>query len=207
MLFDLRGQTPPRGAGHLPDAGRADGRRPGAVRHRRVRAAGSSTRSPATTAAAATSTTRLEKRIDAPGGAARGLAGNDRRRWRRWCGCNYQVAVVAAAVGHARRSPRTARTSCARRGAYWERYVKATGQRPEPRPGARARCIIFDTTGLNQPDEGQGRGARDRRATPTTRRPTCCWCSTPTAAGDKRTAQLAAQKADRPGAEGASRSR
>jgi hypothetical protein len=78
-------------------------------------------------------------------------------------------------------------------GAYWERYVKATDNDPNP-DLARVALIVFDKTGLNQPTKAKD-VVRVLAADANNAQTYLLLVQYATAAGDKRTAQLAAQKA------------
>lgn len=78
-------------------------------------------------------------------------------------------------------------------GAYWDRYVEATGNDPNP-DLARVALIVFDKTGLNQPAKAKD-VVRVLAADANNAQTYLLLVQYATAAGDKRTAQLAAQKA------------
>jgi len=78
-------------------------------------------------------------------------------------------------------------------GAYWDRYVTATGNDPNP-DLARVALIVFDKTGLNQPAKAKD-VVRVLAADANNAQTYLLLVQYATAAGDKRTAQLAAQKA------------
>ena len=82
------------------------------------------------------------------------------------------------------------------------------GRRRRARPGPRAARAERLRRERRSTSPARRRTRRAcSRPTPTTRRATCCSCSTRSAAGDKRTAQLAAQKAIDLAPEGRRRSR
>jgi hypothetical protein len=76
---------------------------------------------------------------------------------------------------------------------YWERYVQATDGEPDPGL-ARLALFVFDTTGLNQPEKAK-EVARVLAADANDSQSYLRLVQISTAAGDTRTAQLAAQKA------------
>jgi hypothetical protein len=78
-------------------------------------------------------------------------------------------------------------------GAYWDRYVTATDNNPNP-DLARVALIVFDKTGLNQPTKAKD-VVRVLAADANNAQTYLLLVQYATAAGDKRTAQLAAQKA------------
>jgi hypothetical protein len=78
-------------------------------------------------------------------------------------------------------------------GVYWDRYVEATDNNPNP-DLARVALIVFDKTGLNQPTKAKD-VVRVLAADANNAQTYLLLVQYATAAGDKRTAQLAAQKA------------
>jgi hypothetical protein len=78
-------------------------------------------------------------------------------------------------------------------GAYWDRYVKAVKGEPDASL-ARIALIVFDKSGLNQPDKAKD-AVRIIAADANDAQSYLLLVQYATAAGDKRTAQLAAQKA------------
>jgi hypothetical protein len=78
-------------------------------------------------------------------------------------------------------------------GAYWDRYVTATDNNPNP-DLARVALIVFDKTGLDQPTKAKD-VVRVLAADANNAQTYLLLVQYATAAGDKRTAQLAAQKA------------
>jgi hypothetical protein len=78
-------------------------------------------------------------------------------------------------------------------GVYWDRYVTATDNNPNP-DLARVALIVFDKTGLNQPTKAKD-VVRVLAADANNAQTYLLLVQYATAAGDKRTAQLAAQKA------------
>jgi hypothetical protein len=78
-------------------------------------------------------------------------------------------------------------------GVYWDRYVTATDNNPNP-DLARVALIVFDKTGLNQPTKAKD-VVRVLAADANNAETYLLLVQYATAAGDKRTAQLAAQKA------------
>jgi hypothetical protein len=77
--------------------------------------------------------------------------------------------------------------------AYWDRYVKATDNDPNP-DLARVALIVFDKTGLAQPKKA-AEAVRVIAADANNAQTYLLLVQYATAAGDTRTAQLAAQKA------------
>jgi hypothetical protein len=78
-------------------------------------------------------------------------------------------------------------------GAYWDRYVTATDNNPNP-DLARVALIVFDKTGLNQPAKATD-AVRILAADANDAQTYLLLVQYAAAAGDTRTAQLAAQKA------------
>ena len=194
MLFDLRGQPPPRGPGDLPDAGRADGRRPGAVRHRRRRQ-----RRPARRLQGRRRTNgeqSVQKRIDR---SEERLEANPqhRRRWRRLVRDNYQLGRAPAADPTTGSSPRTPRTSSRRPTVYWKRYLEAPRSRePDASLGQRHDPGVRRGWRLNKPAGRKRGGAAIVAGAHANELQTYVQLvQYATLAGDKRTAELAAQKA------------
>jgi hypothetical protein len=105
---------------------------------------------------------------------------------------NYQAAVSQQPSGSSA-FPEDAKDSLRAAGAYWDRYVKAKDGEPSP-DLARFAYTIFGTTGLNQPDKAKD-AVRVIAAQANDSQTYLLLVQTATAAGDKRTAQLAAQKA------------
>jgi hypothetical protein len=105
---------------------------------------------------------------------------------------NYQAAVSQQASGSSA-FPDSAKDELRAAGAYWERYVQATNGEPSP-DLARFAYTIFGTTGLNQPDKAK-EAVRVIAAQSNDSQTYLLLVQTATAAGDTRTAQLAAQKA------------
>jgi hypothetical protein len=66
---------------------------------------------------------------------------------------NYQMAVTES-QGGAATVPASGKDDLRRAGGYWERYVKATDGEPDPEL-ARTALLIYDATGLNQPDKAK----------------------------------------------------
>ena len=105
---------------------------------------------------------------------------------------NYQAAVSQQPSGSSA-FPEDAKDELRAAGAYWDRYVKAKDGEPSP-DLARFAYTIFGTTGLNQPDKAKD-AVRVIAAQANDAQTYLLLVQTATAAGDKRTAQLAAQKA------------
>jgi hypothetical protein len=105
---------------------------------------------------------------------------------------NYQLASAQTPSG-ASAIPEEGKDELRRAGAYWDRYVEATDGEPDPNL-ARIALFVFDTTGLNQPDRAKD-VARVLAAEANDSQSYLRLVQLATAAGDTRTAQLAAQKA------------
>jgi hypothetical protein len=105
---------------------------------------------------------------------------------------NYQAAVSQQPSGSSA-FPADAKDDLRAAGAYWERYVKAKNGEPSA-DLARFAYTIYGTGGLNQPDKAK-EAVRVIAAQTNDSQTYLLLVQTATAAGDKRTAQLAAQKA------------
>jgi hypothetical protein len=105
---------------------------------------------------------------------------------------NYQVASAETPSGSAQ-IPEEGRDDLRRASAYWERYVEATDGEPDP-DLARVALIVYDQTGLNQPAKAKD-VVRVLAADANDSQTYLLLVRYATAAGDTRTAQLAAQKA------------
>ena len=105
---------------------------------------------------------------------------------------NYQAAVSQQPSGSSA-FPEDAKDELRAAAEYWDRYVKAKDGEPSP-DLARFAYTIFGTTGLNQPDKAKD-AVRVIAAQANDSQTYLLLVQTATAAGDKRTAQLAAQKA------------
>jgi hypothetical protein len=105
---------------------------------------------------------------------------------------NYQVASTEIPSGGGA-VPEEGKDDLRRAAAYWDRYVEATENDPDPAL-ARLALFIFDTGGLNQPDKAK-EVARVLAADANDSQSYLLLVQKATAAGDTRTAQLAAQKA------------
>jgi hypothetical protein len=105
---------------------------------------------------------------------------------------NYQAAVSQQPSGSSA-FPEDAKDELRAAAAYWDRYVKAKEGQPSP-DLARFAYTIFGTTGLNQPDKAK-EAVRVIAAQANDSQTYLLLVQTATAAGDTRTAQLAAQKA------------
>ena len=105
---------------------------------------------------------------------------------------NYQAAVSQQPSGSSA-FPEDAKDNLRAAAVYWDRYVKAKDGEPSP-DLARFAYTIFGTTGLNQPDKAKD-AVRVIAAQANDSQTYLLLVQTATAAGDKRTAQLAAQKA------------
>ena len=105
---------------------------------------------------------------------------------------NYQVAASQVPSGTSK-VPEEGQDDLRKAGAYWERYVKA--KQGEPDPGlARIALFVYNEDGLNQPDKAKD-AVRVLAAEANDTQTYLLLVRYATAAGDKRTAQLAAQKA------------
>jgi hypothetical protein len=105
---------------------------------------------------------------------------------------NYQVASTEIPSG-GNAVPEEGRDDLRKAAAYWDRYVQATDNEPDPAL-ARIALFVFDTTGLNQPDKAKD-VVRVLAADANDTQTYLLLVQKATAAGDTRTAQLAAQKA------------
>jgi hypothetical protein len=105
---------------------------------------------------------------------------------------NYQAAVSQQPSGSST-IPDDAKDELRAAGAYWERYVEATNGEPSA-DLARIAYTIYGTGGLNQPDKAK-EAVRVIAAKANDSQTYLLLVQTATAAGDTRTAQLAAQKA------------
>jgi hypothetical protein len=89
--------------------------------------------------------------------------------------------------------PEEGQDNLRRAGAYWDRYVNAVKGEPDPSL-ARIALIVFDKPGLDQPGKAKD-AVRIIAADANDSQSYLLLVQYATAAGDKRTAQLAAQKA------------
>jgi hypothetical protein len=105
---------------------------------------------------------------------------------------NYQAASAQVQSGTST-FPADAKDDLRRAAAYWDRYVEATDNDPDPGL-ARLALALFDTGGLNQPARAT-EAARVVAAANNDSQTYLLLTQKAVAAGDKRTAQLAAQKA------------
>jgi hypothetical protein len=105
---------------------------------------------------------------------------------------NYQAAVSQQPSGSTA-FPTDAKDELRAAAAYYERYVNATNGEPSA-DLARFAYTIYGTGGLNQPDKAK-EAVRVLAAKSNDSQTYLLLVQTATAAGDKRTAQLAAQKA------------
>jgi hypothetical protein len=105
---------------------------------------------------------------------------------------NYQVAASEVPSGTAK-VPEEAQADLRKAGLYWERYVEATDGEPDP-DLARFALFVYDENGLNQPDKAKD-AARVLAAAANDTQTYLLLVRYAAAAGDTRTAQLAAQKA------------
>lgn len=105
---------------------------------------------------------------------------------------NYQAAVSQQPSGSSA-FPDDAKDELRAAGAYWDRYVKAKNGEPSA-DLARFAYTIYGTSGLNQPDKAK-EAVRVIAAQSNDSQTYLLLVQTATAAGDTRTAQLAAQKA------------
>jgi hypothetical protein len=105
---------------------------------------------------------------------------------------NYQVASSQTPSGSSA-VPDSAKDDLRKAGAYWDRYVKATNNDPDPGL-ARIALFIYNPQGLNQPAKAKD-AVRVLAADANDAQTYLLLVQYATAAGDKRTAQLAGQKA------------
>jgi hypothetical protein len=105
---------------------------------------------------------------------------------------NYQVASSEVPSGTAK-VPEEGQDDLRKAGAYWERYVTATDGEPDP-DLARFALFVYDENGLNQPGKAKD-AARVLAAAANDTQNYLLLVRYAAAAGDTRTAQLAAQKA------------
>jgi hypothetical protein len=104
---------------------------------------------------------------------------------------NYQAAATEIESGTST-VPESGREDLRRAAAYWDRYVNAVD---EPDPAlARTALVIFDRTGLGQPDKAK-QAVQILAADANDAQTYLLLMQYATAAGDKRTADLAGQKA------------
>jgi hypothetical protein len=89
--------------------------------------------------------------------------------------------------------PEEGKDSLRKAATYWERYLEATNGKPDP-DLARVALIVFDRGGLNQPDKAK-EAVRVLAADANDSQTYLLLAQYATAAGDTRTAKLAAQKA------------
>ena len=105
---------------------------------------------------------------------------------------NYQAAASQVPSGTAA-VPEEAKDELRKAGIYWERYVQATDGEPDPGL-AKYALLVYDENGLNQPGKAKD-AVRVLAADANDTQTYLLLVRYATAAGDKRTAQLAAQKA------------
>jgi hypothetical protein len=105
---------------------------------------------------------------------------------------NYQAAATEIESGTSK-VPESGRDDLRKAAAYWDRYVAATDGDPDPRL-ARTALVVFDQTGLNKPDKAK-EAVRILAADANDTQTYLLLVQYATAAGDKRTADLAGQKA------------
>jgi hypothetical protein len=105
---------------------------------------------------------------------------------------NYQAAVSQVPSGSTT-IPDDAKDELRQAAKYYERYVEAKGGNPSPST-AQLAINIYDTGGLNQPDKVKD-AVRVIAAARNDWQSYLLLVQKASAAGDKRTAQLAAQKA------------
>lgn len=103
---------------------------------------------------------------------------------------NYQAAVAQSDDGTI---PDDAKDELRKAGQYWERYVAATDNDPDP-DLAQYALNIYDTSGLNKPDKAK-EAVRVLAAEANDAQTYLLLVQYAAAAGDTRTAKLAAQKA------------
>ncbi len=105
---------------------------------------------------------------------------------------NYQAASAQVPSGSSA-FPADSKDELRRAGAYWDRYLTATANDPDPGL-ARLALNVFDSGGLNRPGKAKD-AARIVAADANDSQTYLLLVQRAQAAGDKRTAQLAAQKA------------
>jgi hypothetical protein len=105
---------------------------------------------------------------------------------------NYQNASAQTPSGSSA-IPDSAKDDLRKAGVYWERYVAATKNNPDPNL-ARYALFIYNQQGLNQPDKAKD-VVRVLAADANDAQTYLLLVQYATAAGDKRLAQLAGQKA------------
>jgi hypothetical protein len=105
---------------------------------------------------------------------------------------NYQVASSEVPSGSTE-VPESGKDDLRKAGAYWDRYVEATDGEPNP-DLARIALFVFDRGGLNRPDKAK-EAVRVIAAEANDVQSYLLLVQYAAAAGDTRTAQLAAQKA------------
>jgi hypothetical protein len=105
---------------------------------------------------------------------------------------NYQLAVSQQESG-ATEFPEDAKDALRRAGTYWERYKAAVSEKPNADTALYA-LRVYDVNALNQPKKAQEAAAiiADARNDPSSYLQLVAYAAL---AGDKRTADLAAQKA------------
>ena len=105
---------------------------------------------------------------------------------------NYQAASAQVPSGSSA-FPEDSKDELRRAGAYWDRYLAATSNDPDPGL-ARLALNVFDAGGINRPGKAK-EAARIVAADANDSQTYLLLVQRAQAAGDKRTAQLAAQKA------------
>lgn len=105
---------------------------------------------------------------------------------------NFQAASAQTPSGSTQ-TPDEAKDELRRAAAYWDRYVKAIDGEPDPGL-ARVALLVFDKSGLDQPDKAK-EVVRALAADANDTQSYLLLVQYATAAGDTRTAGLAAQKA------------
>jgi hypothetical protein len=134
---------------------------------------------------------QLEKRIERQEERLKASPGNE-AALAELVRLNYQVAASQVPSGTSK-VPEDGQDDLRKAGAYWERYVKA--KQGEPDPGlARIALFVYNEDGLNQPDKAK-EAVRVLAAQANDTQTYLLLVRYAAAAGDKRTAQLAAQKA------------
>ncbi|MEA2361461.1 MAG: hypothetical protein QOD71_606 [Thermoleophilaceae bacterium] len=134
---------------------------------------------------------QLEKRIERQQEELKSSPGNE-AALAELVRLNYQVAASQVPSGTSK-VPEEGQDDLRKAGAYWERYVKA--KQGEPDAGlARIALFVYNEDGLNQPDKAK-EAVRVLAAQANDTQTYLLLVRYATAAGDKRTAQLAAQKA------------
>ena len=105
---------------------------------------------------------------------------------------NYQAAASEIESGTSK-VPESGQDDLRKAAAYWDRYVAATDNDPDPEL-ARTALVVFDQTGLDKPDKAK-EAVRILAADANDTQTYLLLVQYAAAAGDMRTADLAGQKA------------